>query len=113
MKRDSISLSCHSVYKEKILLPGDGSQGMFSSASLPLAEIQVGWTWSLEFFWCNPAVHKQCLSNLLTSVMVSWRVKVCTLVLYLLCFPGRGKAAFKSLFPKQRMDLNSSLLSCM
>lgn len=43
MKRrgDSISLSCHPVYKENILLPGDGSQGKFSSTSLPLAEIQV------------------------------------------------------------------------
>lgn len=41
MKKEAFHLSCHLVYEEKILFPGDGSQGKFSSVSVALAEIRV------------------------------------------------------------------------
>lgn len=72
-KRGIPSLSRHLMYAEKILFPGAGSQGKFSSVSVPLAEIQVNGhdLWSLVMQFQLTAIPFVTPSNLLTSVTVA------------------------------------------
>lgn len=57
-----------------------------------------------ECCWCCPVIHSQHiwrhLGGLLTSVMVCWKVKVCSVAFYLLSIPGKVDNCFHISVPQ-------------